>query len=35
MTNVSRAEPPSTLFQVPVDFKVNDVASRSGRSPRQ
>jgi hypothetical protein len=34
MTNVSRAEPPSTLFQVPVDFKVSD-SPRTGRGPRQ
>jgi hypothetical protein len=28
MTNVSRAEPPRTLFDVPVDYKVNEVAHR-------
>jgi hypothetical protein len=35
MTNVSRSEPPATLFQVPVDFKVNDAPSRGGRGSRQ
>ena len=34
MTNLSRAEPPSTLFQVPVDFKVSE-STRQGRIPRQ
>lgn len=34
LTNISRAEPPRTLFDVPVDFKVSDVA-RPGRGPRQ
>jgi hypothetical protein len=32
MTNVSRAEPPRTLFDVPVDYKVTD---RAGRGPVQ
>jgi hypothetical protein len=32
VTNVSRGEPSSTLFQVPVDYKVNE---GRGRGPRQ
>ena len=36
MSNVSRAEPPSTLFQVPVDFKISEPQARQVRGgPRQ
>ena len=36
MSNVSRAEPPSTMFQVPVDFKISEPQARQGRGgPRQ
>jgi hypothetical protein len=34
LTNISRAEPPRTLFDVPVDFKLSEM-SRPGRGPRQ
>jgi len=34
LTNISRAEPPRTLFDVPVDYKVSE-ASRPGRGLRQ
>jgi len=34
LTNISRAEPPRTLFDVPVDYKVSEM-SRPGRGPRQ
>jgi hypothetical protein len=34
MMNVSRAEPPQTLFSVPVDYKVTEQA-RPGRGPAQ
>jgi len=36
MSNLSRAEPPSTLFQVPVDYKVSESARQGrGSPPRQ
>lgn len=35
MSNVSRAEPPSTLFQVPVDYKVSESARQGRSGPRQ
>lgn len=31
MSNVSRTEPPSTLFQVPADYKVADAPARANR----
>jgi hypothetical protein len=34
LTNVSRGEPSSTLFQVPVDYKVSESGPRA-RAPRQ
>ncbi|HYW47331.1 MAG TPA: hypothetical protein VE959_30970 [Bryobacteraceae bacterium] len=35
ITNVTRAEPPRTLFDVPADFKLTDNTNRPGRGPRQ
>jgi len=35
MTNVSRAEPPRTLFEVPSDYKVTEGRGRGGRGPQQ
>jgi len=35
MSNLSRAEPPSTLFQVPVDYKVSESARQGRVGPRQ
>ena len=34
LTNISRTEPPRTLFDVPVDYKVSDSPGR-GRGPQQ
>ncbi|MBZ5621871.1 MAG: hypothetical protein LAQ69_24570 [Acidobacteriia bacterium] len=33
LSNVSRAEPSRTLFEVPADFKVTETPSRPGRGP--
>lgn len=33
LSNVSRSEPPHTLFEVPADFKVTETANRPGRGP--
>jgi hypothetical protein len=35
MSNVSRAEPPSTLFQVPIDYKVSESIHQGRSGPRQ
>jgi hypothetical protein len=35
MTNVSRAEPPHTLFEVPSDYKVTEGHGRAGRGQNQ
>jgi len=34
LTNVSRAEPAHSLFEVPADFKVSESQNRPGRGPR-
>jgi hypothetical protein len=31
LSNVSRSEPPSSLFELPVDYKVSDAGNRPGR----
>lgn len=33
LTNISRAEPPATLFDVPVDYKVTESRGRAGFGP--
>jgi hypothetical protein len=35
MTNVTRAEPPRTLFEVPADFKIGEGHGARGRAPQQ
>jgi hypothetical protein len=31
VTNISRSEPPSSLFEPPTDYKVTEAGSRTGR----
>jgi hypothetical protein len=32
LANISRAEPPSSLFDLPADYKVSDAGNRPGRA---
>jgi hypothetical protein len=31
VTNISRSEPPNSLFEPPADYKVSDAGNRTGR----
>jgi hypothetical protein len=32
VTNISRSEPPNSLFEPPADYKVSEAGSRAGRT---